>query len=292
MNYVNPQYLTSTQQLADLIAEDSGQLRIFDVSVSLVPKATTYVAISGKDDYLKSHIAGAAFIDLMQDFSDTSSAFGFTLPSAQNLESAYRIAGIGENDKVVIYSSSHMMWATRFWWMLYSCGHKNVSVLDGGFAKWQVEERAISTEPRSYDPGDFSVQFNRERWADKDTVLAAIDQESICTINALSPDVYSGDAEMSYGRKGHIKNSKNVFYGDLLEAGCFHSADELQDLFRDRGVLDKPGVISYCGGGISATIDALGLALIGYEAVAVYDGSMREWASDENLPMMRGSNYD
>lgn len=288
MNYVNPQYLTSTKQLAELIAENSGQVRIFDVSVSLVPKGTTYVAISGKDDYLKSHIPGAAFIDLMQDFSDNSSEFGFTLPTAQQLESAYRAAGIGENDKVVIYSSAHMMWATRFWWMLYSCGHKNVSVLDGGFAKWRAEDRAVSAELSAYETGDFSVELDPERWANKETVLTAIDQASICTINALSPDVYSGDAEMNYGRKGHIANSKNVFYGDLLEAGCFRTAVVLQGIFHDKGVLDKSGVISYCGGGISATIDALGLALIGYENVAVYDGSMREWAQDEGLPLVRG----
>ena len=39
---------------------------------------------------------------------------------------------------------------------------------------------------------------------------------SIRTVNALSPDVYSGDAKMSYGRKGHITGSVNVHYEDLL----------------------------------------------------------------------------
>ena len=94
---------------------------------------------------------------------------------------------------------------------------------------------------------------------------------------------------MSYGRKGHIENSKNVFYDELLDDGCFRSAEAISQIFTDKGVLEKPRTIAYCGGGISATIDALALKLIGYEDVAVYDGSMGEWASDASLPLITGS---
>ena len=47
-------------------------------------------------------------------------------------------------------------------------------------------------------------------------------------------------------------------------------------------------MICYCGGGIAATTDALALTLVGHSNVAVYDGSMREWAADESLPMETG----
>ncbi|MFT7469360.1 MAG: thiosulfate/3-mercaptopyruvate sulfurtransferase, partial [Candidatus Pseudothioglobus sp.] len=52
---------------------------------------------------------------------------------------------------------------------------------------------------------------------------------------------------------------------------------------------EHPRVIAYCGGGISATIDALALTLIGHNNVAVYDGSMSEWVKDESLPLVMGS---
>jgi len=289
LTYLNPQYLTSTEELASMLETETNGLRVFDVNVTLVPKATGYAPVSGIDDYMKAHIPGAAFIDLMNDFSDRTSDFGFMLPSPELLESACRAAGIGTDDQVVIYSSGHMMWATRFWWMLYSCGHKNVSVLDGGFAKWQAEDRMVASEKSVYPSGNFSVELNLDRWADKAGVLAAVKASDVCTINALSPGVYSGDAEMSYGRKGHIENSKNVFYADLLDEGCFRNADALRGIFQSKGVLDKPRVISYCGGGISATIDALGLALIGYDNVAIYDGSMGEWARDKELPLILGA---
>ena len=117
-----------------------------------------------------------------------------------------------------------------------------------------------------------------------------IEDGDVCTINALSPDVYSGEAKMNYGRKGHITNSINVFYDEVLKDGCFRSAEELTAIFKAKGTLDKPRTITYCGGGISATIDSLALALIGYENVAVYDGSMGEWAADEAMPLVEGPN--
>ena len=83
-------------------------------------------------------------------------------------------------------------------------------------------------------------------------------------------------------------NYNNVYYDEVLDQGCFRPADELKTLFGDKGVLDKPRVIAYCGGGISATIDALALTLIGHDNVAVYDGSMSEWVMDESLPLVTG----
>ena len=54
-------------------------------------------------------------------------------------------------------------------------------------------------------------------------------------------------------------------------------------------VLARPGrKITYCGGGIAATADALALYVLGETDVAVYDGSLREWTADERLPLEVG----
>ena len=44
-------------------------------------------------------------------------------------------------------------------------------------------------------------------------------------------------------------------------------------------------VIVYCGFGVAATWMALLLNKLGQNNVAVYDGSMEEWASDVSLPL-------
>ncbi|PSR40764.1 hypothetical protein C7T36_23055 [Rhodococcus sp. AD45-ID] len=50
---------------------------------------------------------------------------------------------------------------------------------------------------------------------------------------------------------------------------------------------DEP-VITYCGGGISASLDAFALTLLGYRNVRVYDGSLNEWVLDVNAPLVVG----
>ncbi|MFT6436355.1 MAG: thiosulfate/3-mercaptopyruvate sulfurtransferase [Candidatus Azotimanducaceae bacterium] len=289
MAYTNPQHLISTEELAGAMSQNAENLKIFDVTVTLVPNPPGYKAVSGIEDYGQGHIPGAAFMDLGRDLSDTTSGFGFTLPSAEHLQAAYRAAGVNDDSQVVFYSSGHMMWATRAWWMLYSCGHKNVAVLDGGLGKWKSEGRALATEAGSYEPGQMNVNLDADRWVNKAQTAAAVEDGDVCTINALAPGVYSGDADMHYGRRGHIENSKNLYYDTMMEAGCFKPAAEIKQLFEEKGVLQKPKVIAYCGGGISATIDAMALTLIGHENVAIYDGSMSEWVKDESLPLITGS---
>lgn len=289
MTYTNPQYLVSTDELAHAYASHADRLRVFDVTVNLVPNPPGYKAVSGREEFEKAHLPGAMFLDLISDLSDTTSGLGFTLPSTDHLQQAYQQAGISEDSEVVFYSTGHMMWATRAWWMLHACGHKNVRVLDGGYEKWIGEQRAVSSATNVAAPGNFLAEINAERWADQASTLAAVNDASTCTINALSPGVYSGDADMHYGRKGHIENSQNVFYDEVLENGCFRSAEELETLFSGRDILEAPSVIVYCGGGISATIDAFALLLLGHSQVAVYDGSMSEWVRDENLPLVTGT---
>ena len=289
MAYSNPQHLISTEALSEAMSQNGANLRIFDVTVTLVPNPPGYKAVSGIEDYGNGHIPGTAFMDLGKDLSDTTSGLGFTLPSAEYLQAAYRAAGIDDDSQVVFYSSGHMMWATRAWWMLYSCGHKQVAVLDGGLEKWKAENRDLSMDAESYTAGQMSVNLDAERWVNKEQTAAAIEDGGICTINALAPGVYSGEADMHYGRRGHIENSKNLYYDTMMKEGCFKRAEDLRQNFEESGVWGTPRVIAYCGGGISATIDAMALTLIGHDNVAIYDGSMSEWVKDESLPLITGS---
>ena len=44
-------------------------------------------------------------------------------------------------------------------------------------------------------------------------------------------------------------------------------------------------VVVYCGPGIAASADALALTLVGERNVALYDGSLTEWAADHDAPL-------
>ena len=286
MSYVRSDYLIDAQELAERVSEES--LRVFDATVSLVPAEKGYRAESGLAVYEEGHIPGAAFFDQIRAVSDTSTGLGFSLPGVDALQAGLRAAGISNDQQVVFYSTSHMMWATRAWWLLHYAGHEQVAVLDGGLAAWQTAGGELQPGVNQFSEGTFTINAREERFVGQSEVFSAITDSSVCTVNALPAGVYTGTAEMSYGRKGHITGSVNVPYDEMLIDGRFRSAEEIKSALSARGLLDAGRVIAYCGGGISATIDAFACLLVGKNEIAVYDGSMSEWVRDESLPMTLG----
>ncbi len=288
MNLDGP--LVTTQWLADHLGEAS--LRIYDTTIFLSHKENGfgYIPISGRDEWEAEHIPGAGFLDVIEDLSDHTTAIPFTMPPADLFAAAMASHGVGDDSTVVLYNKGFPMWSTRVWWMLYSVGFDRVAVLDGGWEKWQREERPVSDALPEHPAGSLTPRVQPEMWAAKDDMLAMIAGGSPVTINALSPAVYSGETNQ-YGRPGHLPGTHNVFYGDLLDAdsGEFLAPDQLKKLFEASGALESDRVITYCGGGISATMDSLALMLCGQANVAVYDGSMSEWVKDESLPLKLGS---
>jgi thiosulfate/3-mercaptopyruvate sulfurtransferase len=284
MNYQHAQYLVNP---SDLNLEDPA-LRLFDATVYLKPAEKGYRAESGAAKFAERHIPGANFLDQIGALSDTGSGLGFTLPPPAVLQAGLRDAGIHDDSRVVFYSGGHLMWATRVWWLAYYAGHKNIAVLNGGLQRWRAESRPVTADVEAYAPGDFTVSPVAERFVGAAEVIAAMSDDSVCTVNALSADVYGGEGDHHYGRRGHIPGSLHLFYDELLDEGSFKPVEDLKASLSARGLLEAPRVITYCGGGISATIDAFGCLLAGQENVAVYDGSMSEWVRDETLPLKTG----
>ncbi len=288
MSFAHPEYLISPQALADKLGNDN--LRLFDVSFYLKPNPKGgMIPTSGQEVYDKEHIPGAAFLNQYDQLTDKNSPVGFTRLPDDELIQAFADAGIGEDSDVVFYSTSMTMWSTRAWWLLNYCGHKKAAILDGGLKAWKAAGLELSTEPASYSATEWTSAALGQHFVDKEDVVAAIDNASICTVNALSPEVYAGTGDHHYGRRGHIPNSINVYYDTLLEDEKFRSPEEIKQSLSDAGLLDDRPVIAYCGGGISATIDAFACLMSGKEDVAVYDGSMGEWVREASLPLVEGS---
>jgi thiosulfate/3-mercaptopyruvate sulfurtransferase len=265
-------------------------LCVFDTTVYLqVKEGGGYQADSGRDNWGEAHIPGAGFLDLVTEFSDPDNDIPFMMPSAERFCALAAAHGISDDSAVVLYNDGTPMWATRTWWMFRSVGFENVAVLDGGWQKWCAEGRSIDAALLSHSAGTLSVNAHAEMWADKDEMLQTMRDGRVCTLNALAPDVFRGETNR-YGRAGHIPGSHNVFAGSLLDAdsGTFLPVESLREKLTQSGSLDAERVVVYCGGGISATVDALALHLVGHKNIAIYDGSMSEWIQDESLPLTLG----
>jgi thiosulfate/3-mercaptopyruvate sulfurtransferase len=288
-----PDALISTAALAQAV--EQGSVRVYDCTTHLNPappgSSLPYLPVPGRETFEAGHIPGADFLDLQGEFSNEGTPLRFMLAPTAQLEAAFGRHGIGEGVRVVLYSIGHMMWATRFWWMLKSLGFDGAAVLDGGLDKWRAEGRPIeSGPPRGYPAAILHAKPRSGRFVGKETVLAAIGAPGTVTVNALGPQFHKGEEPSRYGRAGRIPGSVNVPAASLmdLQAKTLSPLDEAAARFAAAGITPGKKVIAYCGGGISATVDLFLLHQLGYDELQLYDGSMGEWAPDPALPIERG----
>ena len=160
-------------------------------------------------------------------------------------------------------------------------GHRNVRVLNGGIEAWTGELEAGDS---SYPKSSFTVNLSPGMMASKEEVLKVIGDGATCIVNTLPEAMYKGETDVFYG--GHITGSVNHPFSDFMNGNYLLPDDELKQKFAEK--MTGQRLITYCGGGIAATLNACAARLAGIEDVAVYDGSMSEWLAEE-LPITQGS---
>lgn len=285
--YARPELLIETEELEARLAEPA--LRIIDCDIFLDRQPDGgYIVRSARDAWVKSHIPGSVYLDLSDELAGDHPHLRFMLPTASRFERVMSRNGVGNEHDVVVYSRGINYWATRLFLMFQTFGFDNVRVLNGGYDKWRREGRPLTDEAVTHPPARFLAGSGPRYIVGQDEVLDALENPRISLVNALPPAVYSGERLIpNYHRRGHIRGSVNVYAATLTdrEDKTFRPAGDLRSSFEQAGVLESERIITYCGGGISATTDAFALLLLGHENVAVYDGSMSEWGRDPSLPL-------
>ena len=290
--------IVSTDWLSERLNDP--KLRLIDATTLMKPLDDGNITlISGEEAYEHGHIPGAVYADLIHKLSDPNSDLPFTVPDRDYFIEKVTELGIGDEETyTVIYDRGAIVgapffapyWASRLRWQLKYEGFDNIAILDGGLPKWIEENRPLSTDKSSYPKASFRGVRRTELLVTMDEVLGSLEDDSVILVNSLSPEDFRGETN-SYPRKGHIPGSVNVFFGCHTNSSTksILSDEELKENFSNTGVFDSnKKVITYCGGGIAATWNALILEKLGVQNVAIYDGSMNEWTSKPDLPLVTG----
>ena len=280
--------LVSTEWLGARAADPA--LRLFDCTVEVVLGGGAISYESGRSLYDAGHIPGAAFADLTSGLNLHDQRHDwFTLPSPERFAAAAGALGIGDGATVVLYDQGQTAWATRLWWQLRVHGFA-AHVLDGGCTKWKAEGRPVTTAATVFPPATLTPRPRPDLVAHKQDVVGAAEGAGACLINSVGAEQHRGISPIHAGRPGHIPTSTNVSYASLLDpqTNAYLPPTTLRRLFAQELEAAAGGVplITYCNVGIAATSAALALALLGVEEVAVYDGSLHEWAADPALPLV------
>ena len=88
---------------------------------------------------------------------------------------------------------------------------------------------------------------------------------------------------------GHIPGSINLPFQELIlnSNKCIKETKEIRRIFINHGITFEKPIIGSCGSGITASIIAFCLHLIGQREYSVYDGSWAEWGSHKDSPIHR-----
>ena len=278
--FINSSPLVSTEWL-DTHLHDA-HLKLIDASWYL-----PNMQRNGYSEFGQVHIARAMFFDIDQVCEHTTD-LPHMAPTAEAFTEYLSAKGINDSHQLVVYDSAGLFSAARVWWLFKCMGLDNVSVLDGGLAKWLAEGRNTeqgTIEPQACDTPQYTP---RAIMRNVEQVLQATQSNAYEIIDARAPGRFLGlEPEPREGlRSGHISGSKNVFFKTLLNPDhTMQSPDDLHTIFAAAGVdLTKP-VITSCGSGITAAIINLALAQMGKSDHYLYDGSWAEWGMNPALPM-------
>jgi len=274
--------LVSTEWLSQHLNDPD--LVVLDCSVLIEPDSAGGMrAISGRAQYESGHIPSAGFADLTGDLRDVDSPLKYALPTPEQFCVAMGALGVGDDSRVVLYDASNTVWAARVWWMLRWVGFDRAALLDGGLKAWTADGRELSTEMPDRQTGKLTPRVRPALIADRDEVFAAISDDAVSLIDVMPEQHYRGVMVM-YGRPGHIPTARNISVTALAdESGRFRSQDTLAAMFAGD---HTARFITYCGGGIAASASAFIMVRLGFEDVAVYMGSLEEWAADPKNPLV------
>ncbi len=268
--------LVDTQWVEDHLSDDSVRIVEVDENHSL---------------YKEAHIPGAIGFDWKSDLQDQVKR---DMLGPAEFGELFGSHGVSSDHTIVLYGDRNNWFAAYTYWYLRYYGHDDVKLMNGPREKWISEGRPTSADVPSYEPQQFGAQQPDEAiraW--RDDVLGALDS-SIRLVDVRSPQEYSGELIAMAGyeqegaqRSGHIPGAASVPWAQAVqEDGTFKPADELQELYKNKGVIDGNPIIAYCRiGERSAHTWFVLHELLGNDDVRNYDGSWTEWGNLVNVPI-------
>ncbi|HBH60239.1 MAG TPA: sulfurtransferase [Nitrospiraceae bacterium] len=236
---------------------------------------------SAKESYEKKHVPGSVYMGigaLMGTISPNP-------PDKVQFEGMMNRLGISNNDHVVLYGvDGESVFTLGAFWLMEYFGHKNVSYLNGGLAKWNKENRPSDAGMKKAEAGNYKVGATDESIRIvADDVLKNLNKPNVVLVDARGTGEYNGEINNDKNKRvGHLPGALDLdsYKTNFNESdGTLKSAADLKAAYEAKGVTKDKEVISYCQGGIKASNSYFVLRhILGYKNVKVYVGSWGEWS--------------
>jgi thiosulfate/3-mercaptopyruvate sulfurtransferase len=257
----------------------------------------------GRESYAAGHIPGARFVDLDHQLAAPQGpgTGRHPMPASEDFQAAMRALGVSDDRTVVVYDAADSTAAARAWWLLRYFSHRDVYVLDGGYAAWAAAGLPIVKGDEPWGPGGADPEANApDGSGDFIAVPGAmplLDADGAAKLavegvllDARAAARYRGEVEPIDPVAGHIPGAVSAPTGDNVGPDDrFLPPEILRTRFAALGVNGVNGraVGAYCGSGVTAAHEVLALELAGIDA-GLYAGSWSEWITDKSRRVATG----
>jgi thiosulfate/3-mercaptopyruvate sulfurtransferase len=275
MGYARPELLVEPDWLIDHL--DDPDVRVIDCATL--------------EAYRRAHIPGAVHLPVhyyIKEQGPPGADHGTFVMPPQEFEALMGRLGVSNHTLVVPYDDNNALVAARMWWVLNYYGHANVRVLNGGWHRWLTEGRQATFHATRPKPATFTARPNPDLIADAEYLKAHLGAPSCQVLDARTDEEWSGTNARGNRRTGHVPGAHHLEWVRFVETADtrrFLPAEEIERLLAAAGLTRDRATVTYCQGGIRAAHAAFAMALVGFDNVRVYDGSMRDWANRDDTPL-------
>jgi len=245
---------------------------------------------AGERAWRASHIPGAFFAHVDRDLSDHGrrGQGRHPWPGAAAFTARLGDWGATPAHRVVAYDDGDDAFAARLWCLLRALGHRDVAVLDGGWARWTALGLPVDDLVPVPQPATYAAAFDQAGLLDADATQRHLDAGGLL-VDARAAERFRGEVEPIDPVAGHVPGAVNRPYALNLAEGRFKPAARLREEFEALlGGHAPEDMVAMCGSGITACHHLLAMAHAGLPGAKLFTGSWSGWIGDPSRPVATG----
>ena len=228
------------------------------------------------EKFKRGHIQGSVHLD-NNIFAQQDEDGLNILPDRKILINSLQKNGINNNDTIVFVDDVFNLNCSLAAWTLHYFGNKNVKLLDGAYAKWEIEKKPLTTGKTKLSKGNIKLKEEEESiLVTKDEILISINSEDFLFVDNRSEYALVLDQQ-----GGNIPGAIHFWYLDIFEECPDYFVLKEDSMILDeliaKGIKKDKTAVVYCESAPQSALIYLIMRELGYPDVRLYLAGYEEW---------------
>ena len=244
------------------------------------------VHVGNPESHTHGHVPGAVFLPYEALTRDEPPVSGL-VPDDETLGQILSGIGLTPDRHIVAYDADNGGRAARLLYTLAIAGHDRMSMLNGGLTAWVNEAYPIERELVTAQVSHYRVKRDDSHIADRDYILAHLEDPEVVILDVRSADEYSG-RDLKAKRGGHIPGAVHMEWTRAIDKSRhlrMRPFKELQATLASLGVTPDREIIVYCQTHHRSAHTWALLKASGFERVRGYPGAWSDWGNQPDTPI-------